>query len=82
MEELRTGLYIAERTTDKRRRQKCISDAKTAISDYARGLSPEVLGYLNTKVAPNALNYQWVRDDIGLCIKALKEWADTLPEES
>lgn len=82
LEELRIKLLLAESTTDKRRCDKCIREAKTAIADYARSLPSEVLGYLDTKVASSALNYQWVRDDIGPCIKALKEWADTLTEEA
>ena len=80
LEELQTNLYLAERTRDKRSREKRIREAKIAIADYAHSLPGEVLGYLDVNVATNALNYQWVRGDIGRCIKALKEWIDSIPD--
>lgn len=79
LEELQTNLYLAERTRDKLSREKRIREAKIAIADYALSLPGEVLGYLDVNVATNALNYQWVRGDIGRCIKALKEWIDSIP---
>ena len=79
LEEFQTNLYLAERTRDKRSREKLIREAKIAITDYAHSLPSEVLGYLDVNVATNALNYQWVRVDIGRCIKALKVWIDSIP---
>ena len=73
LEELEANLYLAERIRDKRSWEKRVRKTKIAIADYAHSLPSEVLGYLDTHVAPNALNYQWVRDDIGRCIKALKD---------
>lgn len=78
LEELWSHFYLAKGTRDKRSREKNIREAKRAISDYASGLPSEVLGYLDTEVAPSALNYQWVEDDIGKCIKALKVWMKEL----
>ncbi len=82
LEELRVNLYLAERTIDKRSRGKRIREAKRAIADYAHNLPSEVLGYLDTTVDVNALNYQWVESDIDRSIKALKEWGATIPEGS
>ena len=80
LEDLQTNLYLAERTRDKRSREKRIREAKIAIADYAQSLPGEVLGYLDVNVATNALNYQWVRGDIGRCIKALNDWIGSIPD--
>ena len=80
LEELRVNLFLAERTMDNRRRCKSIRETKRAIADYAHNLPSEVLGYLDTTVDVNALNYQWVESDIDRCIKALQDWRDSLPE--
>jgi hypothetical protein len=80
LEELETNLYLAERTRDKRSWEKRVREAKIAIADYTHSLPSEVLGYLDTHVATNALNYQWVRGDIGRCIKALKVWIDSISD--
>ena len=80
LEELRANLYLVERTRDKRSKGKRVREAEIAIADYAHSLPGEVLGYLDVNVATNALNYQWVRGDIGRCIKALNDWIDSIPD--
>lgn len=80
LEELETNLYLAERIRDNRSKEKRVREAKIAIADYAHSLPSEVLGYLDTTVAPNALNYQWTKGDIGRCIEALKDLIASIPD--
>lgn len=81
LDRLYTDLLIAELTSDRRSTEKNIREAKQAISTYAQSLPQEVLGYLDTKVGSNALNYQWCATDIGRSISFLKEWRKSLPDE-
>ena len=81
LKELRLNLYLAERTKDKRSREKIIREAKLAISSYAHYLPDEVKIYLEENVAVNALNYKWVTSDIKMCIESLEKWICSIQEE-
>lgn len=81
LDRLYTDLLIAKHTLDRRRKEKNIREAKQAISTYAQSLPQEVLGYLDTKVGSNVLNYQWCATDIEASISFLKEWRKSLPDE-
>lgn len=80
LDRLHTDLFFAEHR-DRRSKEKNIREVKQAISTYAQSLPQEVLGYLDTKVGSNALNYQWCAADIGRSISFLKEWRKSLPDE-
>ncbi len=73
LEELYTELYMAKGWKDRRSRERKIRNACTAISEYAMTLSPEVLGFFDSKVALDALNSQFAGDDICPCIQVLEE---------
>lgn len=76
---LSDNLYLAERTIDKRRKDKNIREARTAIYDFASSLDGEVKGYLDREVGVNALAPKW-EYDIGDAIRAIEEWINKLEE--
>ena len=81
LEELRNDLYIAEKTKDKRSREKRIREAKLAISDFANTFPNELQGTLNVRVGGNSLSYKWVEGDINRCIEVIQEMIEEAPEE-
>lgn len=74
LENLYANLYIAKRTKDKRKIQAKINKAKEAIVTYKRSLPDDVIAYLEEKVNPDVMSFQWAEDDIVKCIEALKRW--------
>ena len=71
LRDLNSQLYLASRTRDKRRIDKRIRNAKTAISDYANGLPDELKVFLEGVVGANPMSYQHT-DDIGQCIREIE----------
>lgn len=74
LEAFQDKLLLAERCRDKRRREKAVKEARSALDDYVLALPVEVRTFLDDNYEVNALAYQHARKDIGPCINALKGW--------
>jgi hypothetical protein len=81
LEELSKDLYIAERTTDKRSREKRIREAKIAISEFGSTFPSDLQGTLHTDIGANPLSWKWVSRDIGKCIEVIERLIEEMPDE-
>lgn len=82
LRKLQNNLLLANKTKDRRCRDKRIREAKLAISDYAHYLPEEVACILWNKVDVNPMSYQYAENDIKRSITVIEEWIKTLPESS
>ena len=66
-------IYSAKCTLDQRTIKKKVNSARKQASDYAKSLPSELLGYFDQEVDRDALNYQFIEEDLPKCISALQQ---------
>lgn len=71
LNDLADGVYLAQHTKDRRKRDKAICEAYNDIADYATFIPIELKAIFDKKVGANSLNYQHA-DDISQCIEIVK----------
>ena len=80
--ELEDNWYLAQRTKDKRKREKNLSAARSAIADYAHNLPDEVVVFLEKTIGTNALHYQHAGGDIAQSRRSIEGWIRQLSKDS
>ena len=70
--ELNTRYLLAQRTKDKRIREKTIREARNDIDSYSAYIPYEIKEIFDNQVGTNSLNFQHA-DDISQCIDILEK---------